>query len=252
MSKFHFGFFKKFLLLVTGIVIMSLFAHAVLAQERSEAGSSTSSYGFNQIKKSNSSFNFEVNFTEIPVKPDVFFNDDLNGEKLKIQGANATLSKGFSLGSYAFVTLGARYGIGEAKSTVTDQELARKTKLETIQGLIHFGFNIRSIMVDHAIIHPFVGGGYSRMSLTDNYTNSDETVDYNKIIETGTVIEYGFHFIDHYTGMYSTFRGGFFSSSSRTYDTTMPEDVGVQPLSMHDASQINPQSFYSVGFGIKF
>jgi hypothetical protein len=252
MGKIQFGVLKKFLFVLTGAVIVTLFAHAVLAAERSEAGSSNSTFGYNQIKRSNSSFNFELNFNDIPIKPDVFYDDTLNGEKLKVQGVSGTLSKGFALGDYAFITVGAKYGSGEAKSTVGSSEFARKTRLEMLQGLIHLGFNVRTIMVDHAIFHPFVGGGYSRMTLTDSYTNTDETSDYNKIIETGTVIEYGFHVIDHYSGMYSTFRAGRLSTSSRTYDTSMPDEAGVLPLSMHDAGQINPQSFYSVGFGIKF
>jgi hypothetical protein len=262
---------QKILIFMTVLMLFLLFTQAVFAEysesrsydydshseasERRGSSSSNSAFSVDKIKKNNNAFHIEFSFTEIPVKPDIFYDESLNGDLLKLQGVNIGVAKSFALGSLLFVSFNLRGLQGTKKSTVTTSELLRNSTLVSYQGVAHIGFNIRSIMIDHASMHPFVGMGYYRSSFTDTYTYTDDTTDYNKIIESGTLAEFGVNFIDQYSGMFSTFKMGRFLTSSKTYESSIEVvQAGDIDLSIYDEGAISTSNstYYSVGFGIKF
>jgi hypothetical protein len=262
---------KKVLILMTSLMVALMLTQVGFAAEddsneseesedsstrQAEASNySATVFSVDKIKKNNSAFHFELSFTEIPIKPDIFYDETLNGDLLKIQGASLGLGKGFSLGGLLFIDFNLRGAQASKKATVSSKALPRNSVLLSYQAVVHIGFNIRSIMIDHASMHPFVGVGYQRSTFTDTYTNTDGSTDYNKIMESGSLAEFGINFIDQYTGMFSSFKVGKFMSSSKTYESSIETVVtGAPDLSINEAGSISTSNstYYSVGFGLKF
>lgn len=233
---------KESLFLISGLIIFFLFAEAALAQS-------------DRFVANNNAFHLEFDFSEMAVVPDIFYDEALNGDTIKLQGGEAGIAKSFALGENFYSALILRGGQRTHNEEIVELGLVRKSTLMSYNGVIQIGFNIRSWMIDGATMQPFVAGGYHQSTFTDKLTFTDETEEFNKITESGLLMEAGVNFVDQHTGVFSIFKVSQYLSGNKSYDSSIEEvPAGTKDYSINEVGTYNTgkSTYYVIGFGVKF
>lgn len=209
---------------------------------------------FAVANQTNNSFGIELNYTYLPLKPQIFLAQSTNESKsnqMISRAPNIGVFKGFALSSSIFTV--SNLSLTQiAEKGLLLAGVSREYDLQIVQFSQQFGFNILSKEFDGATLHPFIGFGAYLSEGADRYGDK-EAFGKNSVSEQGALIEMGVMFINQANGLYSTFKAGAFVP--QTFEVTsdqvsLPELVAASNLQPQQSDQM--RTYFSLGFGIKF